>query len=126
MHYIIADGERAIIYKNASGSVSNPDFKRVEEMTPTSLDNDGPAGKQPPETSLQDKNEATFAKQLGLSINKKVLAGEIAKFVLVADPITLGQLRAVLDHGAMEKLHTEHAKTLTNSGFEEIYRSLFA
>ena len=38
MQHVIADGVRAIIYKNASGSVSNPDFKRVEELTHSGFD----------------------------------------------------------------------------------------
>ena len=57
---------------------------------------DGPAGKRPAESSIQETDEATFAKQLAKELYRRAHSGDFAALVLIADPQTLGQILTAL------------------------------
>lgn len=123
--YVIADGQKASFYTRCEESGEEPRLKHLESRTPQELLDDGPSGKTPPESSLQDLDEATFAKQLGHYLNRQKYRAAFKSMVLVADPVTLGQLRSVLDTQTRDSVIEEHNKTLTTATLEDIHRSLF-
>ncbi len=122
---VIADGTQAKMYRNTAsdGSLS---LKKDGVLEPMSLENDGPAGSRPVESSQQETDEATFAKQLAHHLNREAGSRQFQKLVLVADPQTLGQIRPSLDKAVGELLIAEHAKTLTTASEAEIVRSLMS
>ena len=120
---VIADGTHAQMYRNAASN-GLLDLEKIGEMDPVSLENDGPAGSRPVESSQQETDEATFAKQLAHYLNRAAYDKQFGSLVLVADPQTLGQVRPSLDKAVTELLHSEHAKTLTTASESEIVRSL--
>ena len=91
-----------------------------------SLDNDSSAGCRPEDSSQQENDEATFAKQLAHHLNRAAGKKQFRHLVLVADPQTLGQIRPSLDKAVNELLHSEHAKTLTTASEADIVRSLMS
>ncbi len=122
---VIADGTQAKLYRNAAGDGSL-ELEKDGELEPVSLENDGPAGSRPVESSQQETDEATFAKQLAHHLNRAAYNKQFKNLVLVADPQTLGQIRPSLDKAVSELLHSEHAKTLTTASESEIVRSLMS
>ena len=122
---VIADGTHAKLYRNTA-SDGSLELKQEGELEPESLDNDGPAGSRPVESSQQETDEATFAKQLAHHLNRAAEKKQFSQLVLVADPQTLGQIRPSLDKAVNELLHSEHAKTLTTASEADIVRSLMS
>ncbi len=122
---VIADGTQAQLYRNTATDGSL-ELKKDGELEPESLDNDNPAGTRPKESSQQENDEATFAKQLAHHLNRAAYNNQFSDLVLVADPQTLGQIRPSLDKAVNERLHSEHAKTLTTANEAEIMRSLMS
>ncbi len=122
---VIADGTQARFYRNTSrdGALK---LKVDGDLEPVELDNDGPAGSRPVESSQQETDEATFAKQLAHYLNRAANKKQFESLVLVADPQTLGQIRRSLDKAVNERLHSEHAKTLTTANESDIVRSLIS
>jgi protein required for attachment to host cells len=90
------------------------------------LDDDGPSGSRPPESSAQETDEATFAKQLAHHLYDKAHKGLFDHLVLVADPDTLGEIRPILHEEVKHKITMELNKTLVNSSATDIERSLSA
>ena len=122
---VIADGTQAKLYRNAAGDGSL-ELEKAGELEPVSLENDGPAGNRPVESSQQETDEATFAKQLAHHLNREAYDNQFKHLVLVADPQTLGQIRPSLDTAVIEIIHSEHAKTLTTATEPDIIRSLMS
>ncbi|MGQ7847355.1 host attachment family protein [Granulosicoccus sp. 3-233] len=120
---VVADGTQAQLYRN-SASDGSLVLKKVGELEPSSLDDDGPAGNRPVESSWQETDEATFAKQLAHHLNQAAHGNRFDQLVLVADPQTLGQIRPSLDKAVNDRLLSEHAKTLTTANDADIVRSL--
>ena len=122
---VIADGTQARLYRNTAndGSLS---LKLESKLEPVALENDGPAGTRPKESSHQATDEATFAKQLAHHLNRAANTRQFGKLVLVADPQTLGQIRPSLDKTVNSLIHSEHAKTLTTASDADIIRSLMS
>ena len=120
---IVADGTKGTAYRNNSrdGEVS---LDEVQHLTPKSLLDDGPSGSRPPESSPQETDEATFAKQLAEYLNSEALANNFEALVLIADPGTLGQIRPCLHQEVQKRLIKEVDKTLTNSPLEDIEKCL--
>jgi len=81
---VVADGTRARILCNV-GKDSHVSLTQQQLVEPANLDDDGPAGRQPPETSAEEIDEATFAKQLAHRLNAAALKNEFAHLVLIAD-----------------------------------------
>lgn len=120
---VVADGAGARIFRNV-GTDHKLSLKQQGQYTPQDIDNDGPSGSAPPEQSVQQTDEATFAKQLANHLNHGALTNAYAHLVLVADPQTLGQMRPQLHKETLARMHGELAKTLTNSPIEDIERAL--
>ncbi|CAN5353110.1 host attachment family protein [soil metagenome] len=120
---VVADGTGARLFHNMGkgGTVS---LKQQELLTPEALIDDGPSGKLPPESSAQETDEATFAKQLANRLNAAALKREFADLVLMADPQTMGQLRPQLHHETTRRVIREISKTFTNSPLEDIEAAL--
>ena len=122
---VVADGEGARLFRNRGehGAVSLHQFDLVELMN---LDDDGPAGSMPGESSSRQIDEATFAKQLAKGLNTGALRQQYAHLVLVADPVTLGRMRPLLNKETTQRIVAEIGKDLTNRRLDAIEQALIA
>lgn len=120
---VVADGTGARFFRN-SGQVFNVTLRADGELKPADLENDGPSGKRPPESTGQENDEATFAKQLAKELYRRAHAGDFAALVLIADPQTLGQIRPLLHKEVQSRLVSEHGKTLTKATIADIQKTL--
>ena len=75
-------------------------------------------------SSSQETDEATFAKQLAKELYRRAHSGDFAALVLIADPQTLGQLRPTLHKEVQDRLLFEVGKTLTKASITEIQEAL--
>ncbi|HEY8326956.1 MAG TPA: host attachment family protein [Rhodanobacter sp.] len=122
---VVADGTGARLLRNV-GKGLNVSLEQVKLVGPKDLAHDGPAGRQPPERSTAEMDEATFAKQLAQRLNAAALKNEFAHLVLVADPQTLGQMRPLLHEETAKRMVEELNKSLFRAPLEEIERALKA
>jgi len=122
---VIASGAEAKFFVN-EGNHLKIKLRHVGDLSPKNLDDDGPSGSRPPESSAQETDEATFAKQLAHYLYEKAQKGTFDHLVLVADPDTLGEMRPILHKEVTEKITMELNKTLTNSSTDDIERTLSA
>ncbi len=120
---VVADGAGARFFRN-SGQENNISLAADGELKPTNLHGEGPAGHRPPESSGQETNEATFAKQLAKELYRRAHAGDFAALVLIADPQTLGQIRPSLHKEVKDRLVSELGKTLTKASIKDIQKAL--
>ena len=91
-----ADGTGARFFRNG-GQDFKVSLKVDGEFKPIHLNDEGPSsGHRPPESSKQETDEATFAKQLAQELYRRAHNGDFSALVLIADPQTLGQIRPVL------------------------------
>jgi len=120
---VVADGTGARFFRNV-GHEGKISLSAEGEFKPTDLLNEGPAGKRPPESSIQETDEATFAKQLAKELYRRAHSGDFAALVLIADPQTLGQIRPTLHKEVQERLVSEVGKTLTKASIADIQRAL--
>jgi protein required for attachment to host cells len=120
---VVADGIHARILRNVGKGLSLS-LRQEQLVEPKNLNDEGPAGRQPPEADVAYIDEATFAKQLAHRLNAAALRNEFSHLVLVADPQTLGQMRPLLHQETAKRIVGELAKTLTNSPVEDIERAL--
>ncbi len=120
---VVADGTGARFFRN-----KGQDFKVTLAADggfyPGNLNDDGPSGHRPPESSKQETDEATFAKQLAHELYRRAHSGDYAALVLIADPQTLGQIRPVLHKEVQSRVVQEVGKTLTNSSIADIQKTL--
>ncbi|WP_299613647.1 host attachment family protein [uncultured Tateyamaria sp.] len=120
---VVASGAEAKFFLN-DGSAEDIKLRHVGGLTPKNLDDDGPSGNRPPESSAQETDEATFAKQLAHHLYAKAHGGDFDHLILIADPDTLGEMRPTLHQMVVEKITMELDKTLINSPTSDIERSL--
>ena len=120
---VVADGAGARLFRN-SGQENKVTLTADGAFKPSRLLDDGPAGHRPPESSDQETNEATFAKQLAKELYRRAHSGDFTALVLVADPQTLGQIRPSLHKVVRDRLVAEVAKTLTKSSIADIQKVL--
>ncbi|MDZ4790859.1 MAG: host attachment family protein [Hyphomicrobiales bacterium] len=120
---VVADGTGAKFFRN-SGREDTISLTAEGEFKPSDLEGEGPAGKRPPESTLQETDEATFAKLLANELYRRAHKGDFAALVLIADPQTLGQIRPLLHKEVQDALVAEIAKTLTNSTTDDIEKTL--
>jgi len=118
---IVADGEKAIVFKNTSNTEIK--LKSFGEMPLEYLGDKGPSG-LPPETTDKEKGEATFAKHIATDLNNRVKNDKFEHLILIADPQTLGQIRANVHEEVTKRLIIEIPKTLTNSTVEDIEKTI--
>ena len=120
---VVADGTGARFFRN-SGQENKVSLSADGEFKPTNLLNAGPAGKRPRESSGQETDEATFAKQLANELYRRAQSGSFAALVLIADPQTLGQIRPSLHKEVQDRLVSEIGKTLTKASVTDIQKAL--
>lgn len=120
---VVADGEGARVFRNI-GSDQALTLQQQDLLELMNMNDDGPAGSMPAESTGRQLDEATFAKQLANRLNDGALKDRYAHLVLIADPQTLGQMRPLLHKETEQRLVAEIAKTLTNSPLEDIERAL--
>lgn len=120
---VVADGTGARFFRNA-GHENQVSLSAEGEFNPTNLLDDGPAGKRPIESSYQETDEATFAKQLAKELYRRAHSGDYAALVLIADPQTLGQIRPTLHKEVQDRLVSEIGKTLTKASVADIQKAL--
>jgi protein required for attachment to host cells len=122
---VVADGGGARLFRN-KGDERALALHQVELRELINMDDDGPAGSMPGESTGQQIDEATFAKQLALALNDGALKHQYDALVLIADPTTLGRMRPLLHKEVVARTVTELAKTLTNAPLEQIEQALRA
>lgn len=122
---VIADGQGARLFRNRGedGAVA---LHQVDLLELMNMNDDGPAGSMPGESSSRQIDEATFAKQLAQGLNDSALKQRYAHLVLVADPVTLGRVRPLLHKETTQRLVAEIGKDLTNSRLDAIEQALAA
>lgn len=120
---VVADGEGARVFRNV-GDEQAVTLQQQELLELMNMNDDGPAGSMPAESTGQQLDEATFAKQLALRLNAAALKHEFEHLVLIADPQTLGLMRPLLHKETLQRTVAEIAKTLTNSPLADIERAL--
>jgi protein required for attachment to host cells len=123
---VVADGTGAKFFRHSSHHVGRHKLTTDGTFAPSHLLDDGPAGKQPPEQSRQETDEATFAKQLAHELYRRAHSGDFAALVLIADPGTLGQMRPLLHKEVQSRVVLEIAKTLTKAPIADIEAALHA
>lgn len=122
---VVTSGAEAKFFVN-EGSPQDIQLRHTGDLSPKDLDDDGPSGSRPPESSAQETDEATFAKQLAHYLYSKAHQGAFEHLVLVADPNTLGEIRPILHQEVTNKITMELNKTLINSSIDDIERSISA
>ena len=122
---VVVDGAQGQMYRNRAGDGSLK-LESTGDLGPKELADDGPAGSRPKDSSPQETDEATFAKQLAEYLYRHAQRKEYDALVLVADPQTLGQIRPSLHKEVTDRLIKEVGKTLTNSPIPDIERSIGA
>jgi protein required for attachment to host cells len=120
---VVADGIGARFFRN-TGQDGTIELTAEGDFKPTHLLDDGPAGKRPPESTAQETDEATFAKQLAKELYRRAHIGDFTALVLIADPQTLGQIRPSLHKEVRDRLVTELGKTLTKASVADIQKAL--
>jgi protein required for attachment to host cells len=120
---VVADGTGARFFRN-TGQEDNVLLSAEGEFKPSHLLDDGPSGKRPAESSKQETDEATFAKQLAKELYRRAHSGNFAALVLIADPQTLGQMRPLLHKEVQDRLVSEVHKTLTKASIADIQKAL--
>jgi len=122
---VVADGTRAVFFRQKQQG-QDIKLRQDGELTPVNLDDDGPAGVRPPESSQQETDQATFAKQLAQDINDKALQNDFDDLVLIVDPQTLGQMRPSLHKEAEKRVLSEIAKNVVGQTLDEIEEILLS
>ncbi|MBB6598814.1 host attachment family protein [Luteimonas sp. MC1825] len=122
---VVADGEGARVFRNR-GDERAPALQQFDVMELMNMDDDGPSGSMPNESTASQVDEATFSKQLALALNEGALKQQYEHLVLIADPTTLGRIRPLLHKEVQQRLIAEIGKTLTNAPLEDIERALKA
>ena len=122
---VVADGTGARLFRNR-GDEREVSLHQVELRELVNMDDDGPSGSMPGESTGQQIDEATFAKQLAHALNDGAVKQQYEQLVLIADPTTLGRMRPLLHKQVQARIITEIPKTLTNAPVQDIERALRA
>ncbi len=120
---VVANGGAARVFSNV-GDGRKLALRQEALLEGMNLDDDGPSGAMPAESSASQLDEATFAKQLAKGLNEGALQNRYAHVVLVADPQTLGRVRPLLHKETLERLVGDLAKDYTNLPLESIETAL--
>lgn len=120
---VVADGGSARVFSNV-GDDRSVTLKQEALLEGMNLDDDGPSGSMPSESTASQLDEATFAKQLAKGLNEGALKNRYAHLVLVADAKTLGRVRPLLHKETQQRLIGDLAKDLTNAPLDTIQSAL--
>jgi protein required for attachment to host cells len=122
---VVGTGEGAKFYRN-TGKNGELKLQHSKDLEPGDLADQGPAGKQPPDTSAKESMEATFAKILANHLYSLAQSHKFDDLILVLDPDTLGETRPSLHVSVTDKVMLELPKTLVNNTTDEIEKSILA
>lgn len=118
-HVAVADGNRFVLFRNDGDEAV---INLVDASSPE-VDTTNRGGARPEPRDLDERGHAAGVADF---LNKMVLANEVDKLLVIADPNTLGVMRRHY-HGELEKrLIGEIAKTLTNSDTSQIEQAIAA
>ena len=120
---VVADGVHAKFFRNA-GNEEKVELSAEGELRPHHLMDDGPAGVRPKDSTPEERDEATFAKQLANELYRRAHGGDFAALVLIADPKTLGEIRRSLHKEVRSRVISEIHKTLTKASIADIAKAL--
>jgi len=124
---VVADGTNARVFHNVGKhgalQLTQDALIRADAVE---AQGQGPSGHRPPEASTEQTHEATFAKQLANRLNAAALKQEFEHLFLIADPMTLGEIRPQLHAQTNKRITGELNRTLTNSTLEDIEKTLKA
>ena len=120
---LVADGTSARLFTNIGAANGQVKLHQEESIILDPAEGEMP-GVLPTETTAQEAEEASFARQLAHRLNQEALAGRFENLVLAADPQTLGQIRPNLHEEVRSRLLAELAKNYTNLRLEQIEQAL--
>lgn len=120
---VVADGGSARVFSNV-GDDRNVTLKQEALLEGMNLDDEGPSGSMPSESTASQLDEATFAKQLAKGLNDGALKNRYEHLVLIADAKTLGRVRPLLHKETQQRLIGDLAKDLTNAPLDAIQSAL--
>ena len=120
---VVADGGKATLLRR-TGSGEGVTLREERHLTPKHLSEQGPSGSRPEDQTPQQTDEATFAKQLAHALFSMHERGDFKSMVLIADPQTLGQLRASMHKVVEGSIVRTLAKDLTNHSVKDIEAAL--
>jgi Bacterial archaeo-eukaryotic release factor family 12 len=98
---VVADGAGARLFRN-SGDENRVSFSADGEFRPTNLLDDGPAGRRPKESTNQETDEATFARQLTNELYRRAHHGDFAAPCPHRRPTDLGPNPPNIAQGGLE------------------------
>lgn len=122
---VVADGAGARFFR-ISAHVEKMTLVAEGVLHPSNLESEGPSGKNPPERSGRESDEATFAKQLALELYRRAHSNEFSSLILIADKQTLGQIRPLLHKEVVSRVKREIAKSLTKASYDDILKAIDA
>lgn len=120
---VVADGGSARVFSNV-GDERSVTLKQEALLEGMNLDDEGPSGSMPSESTASQLDEATFAKQLAKGLNDAALKNRFEHLVLIADAKTLGRVRPLLHKETQQRLVGDLAKDLTNAPLDTIQSAL--
>lgn len=120
---VVADGGSARVFSNV-GDDRTVTLKQEALLEGMNLDDEGPSGSMPSESTASQLDEATFAKQLAKGLNDGALKNRYEHLVLIADAKTLGRVRPLLHKETQQRLVGDLAKDLTNAPLDTIQSAL--
>ncbi|MFM8860387.1 MAG: host attachment protein, partial [Methylocystis sp.] len=75
-------------------------------------------------TDWHEVEEEHFANHMAQKINQEAVSGALPEIVIIAPPLTLGEIRKKLSIKAQSKISGEIAKDLTRHSIGDIEKSL--
>ncbi len=120
---VVTDGGGARVLRNV-GEQDALSLIQESKIEPADLLNEGPSGHRPSESTDQETDEATFAKQLAKHLYQLAHRGDYEHLILIADPQTLGQMRPLLHKEVTQRMLCEINKNLTKSTLKDIESAL--
>ena len=134
---MVGDGEKALILRN-EGDALYPNLETVDVLRhdnpPTheqgtdrpgrTHSSAGPGSNALDETNWHKLEKHRFAKEIARALYIAAHEGAFSKLIVVAPPVTLGDLRKELHPEVVERVVAEVAKTLTSMPPDEIERAL--
>ncbi len=118
-HVAVADGERFVLFRNDGDEA----LINLVDAASFDVDTSNRSGANP---EVRDLDERGHAAGVAAMLNQRVLANEIEKLLIVADPKTLGIMRDHYHGELKRRLVGELPKTLTGADTAEIERTIGA
>lgn len=117
-HVAVVDGEKFSLFRN-SGTEQEPSLAAIDmPLGEEAAHNAGPGD------SFRQNEEAGHAASVASALNAAVLANRIDHLVVIADPITLGEMRKLYHKSLEQKLVGEIAKTLTGHSTDDLLKAI--